>query len=84
MRLEEADCIAEGKLADLAVLSLNTPNMQPIHNPVKNIVYAGSKLNVRMTVVDGRILYENGAFSIGEEIGKLYEKAAAVTKRLLG
>ncbi|MFR1518778.1 MAG: amidohydrolase [Clostridia bacterium] len=83
MRLAEADCLAEGKLADLTVLSLNGPNMRPVNHPLKNIVYAGSKLNVRMTVVNGRILYEDGEFYIGEDIGKIYENAAAVTKRLL-
>ncbi len=84
MRLEDADCLAVGKLADLTVLSLDAPNMQPVNNPVKNIVYAGSKSNVRMTVVNGRILYENGEFFIGEEIGAIYEKAAAATRRILG
>ena len=83
MGLPDADGIAVGKLADFAVLSPNGPNMRPVTQPLKNIVYAAGKANVRMTVVNGRILYEDGAFFIGEDPEKLYEKAAAAIKRLL-
>ena len=41
---------------------MKQPNMQPLHNISKNLVYSGSKQNVKMTVVNGRILYENGEF----------------------
>lgn len=83
MGLPDADGIAVGKLADFVVLSPNGPNMRPVTQPLKNIVYAAGKANVRMTVVNGRILYEDGAFFIGEDPEKLYEKAAAAIKRLL-
>lgn len=83
MRLPDADGLEPGKLADFTVISMEAPNMRPINNAVKNIVYAGSKLNVRMTVVNGRILYEDGNFDIGEDINRIYEKAAAITKRIL-
>ena len=42
--------------------------MRPIHNIPKNLVYAGSKQNVVMTAVDGRILYENGNFTTVEHV----------------
>ena len=35
MGLPEADCIAPGKLADLTVIDLHRPNMQPINNITK-------------------------------------------------
>ncbi|MEG1609007.1 MAG: amidohydrolase, partial [Clostridia bacterium] len=38
MNLEDLDCLAVGKIADLVVIDLAQPNMQPIHNIVKNIV----------------------------------------------
>ena len=58
MGLTEADVIAEGKLADLIMIDLKMPNMQPLNNIAKNIVYSGSKINVKMTMIGGRILYE--------------------------
>ena len=80
MGLDDCDCIAPGKKADLVVVSLNRPNMHPLNNISKNIVYAGSKENVRLTMVNGRILYENGEFFIGEDAGKLYAEADKISE----
>ena len=73
--LPDCDDIAPGKCADLVVIDLQRPNMQPLHNIPRNLVYAGSKENVRLTMVAGRVLYENGEFFIGAEPEKLYEEA---------
>lgn len=75
MGLTESDVIAEGKLADLIMIDLKMPNMQPLNNIAKNIVYSGSKINVKMTMIGGRILYENGSFLIDEKPEDIYEKA---------
>ncbi|MCI5732360.1 MAG: amidohydrolase, partial [Eubacterium sp.] len=60
MGLSDCETVAEGQLADLVLLDLHRPNMQPENNLVKNLVYSGSKENVKMTMVDGKILYEDG------------------------
>jgi 5-methylthioadenosine/S-adenosylhomocysteine deaminase len=57
--------------------------MRPIHNIAKNLVYAGSKENVRLTMVNGRVLYENGEFFIGEEPQKIYETAEKLLKEIM-
>lgn len=75
MGLYNCTTLERGKLADLIVIDLNQPNMQPINNITKNLVYSGSKSNVILTMVNGKILYENGKYDIGEEPGKIYEKA---------
>lgn len=75
MGLPDCDCLAPGKLADLIVLDLQQPNMQPLNSIVKNIVYSGSKQNVMLTMIHGRILYENGRFDIGEEPERIYREA---------
>ena len=67
---------------DLVLLDTNRPNMQPEHNLIKNIVYAGSKENVRLTMVNGKILYENGEFFIGEDPAKIYAEAARMAKEI--
>lgn len=74
MGLKDCDCIAEGKQADLIVIDLHQPNMQPEHNLIKNLVYSGSKQNVLLTMVAGRILYENGQFFTGEDPEQIYEE----------
>ena len=40
----------------------------------KNIVYSGSKFNVKCTMVNGKILYEDGHFHVGFEIEALYDE----------
>lgn len=75
MRLDDCDVLAAGKKADFIEIDLNQPNMQPLNNPAKNIVYAGSKQNVKRTVVNGKVLYENGSFFIREQPETIYRKA---------
>lgn len=83
MGLDDCDSIAVGKKADLVVINLSRPNMRPRHNISKNIVYSGSKENVRLTMVNGKVLYENGEFFIGEDADKIYADAERVAKQLL-
>ena len=47
------------------MIDLQQPNMQPENNLVKNLVYSGSKQNVKLTMVNGKVLYEDGTFLIG-------------------
>lgn len=76
MGLTDCDCIAPGKQADLIVIDLHRPNMQPVHDTARNLVYSGSKENVKLTMVAGRVLYEDGAFFVGEDAEGIYRKTA--------
>ena len=71
-----------GKLADLIILDLHQPNMQPMNNIAKNIVYSGSKSNVKCTMVNGEILYEDGRFHVGFDIASLYDEIQRRVERL--
>lgn len=51
-----------GMKADFIALDLSSPNMQPVHNIVSNIVYAAYGTENRLTVVDGKELYRDGKF----------------------
>ncbi|MEE1247636.1 MAG: amidohydrolase [Lachnospiraceae bacterium] len=84
MQLPDCDRLAVGKKADIIMLDLKKPNMQPENNIVKNIVYAGSKQNIKMTMVNGKILYENGAFSIGFSEEEIYRRANEIINRIKG
>lgn len=83
MGLTDCDCIAPGKQADLIVIDLNRPNMRPIINIPKNLVYSGSKDNVRLTMVAGRVLYEDGEFFVGEEPERIYADAERIVKEMM-
>ncbi len=82
MGLEDCDSIEVGKKADLIMIDLMQPNMQPENNTVKNIVYSGSKSNVALTMVDGKVLYERGKFDIGFDPKEIYAKANAIIGRM--
>lgn len=83
MGLEDADVLAAGKLADMIMIDLSQPNMQPVHNIPKNLVYSGSKQNVAMTMIHGRILYENGRYFTPEQPEEIYDKVNAIAERLM-
>lgn len=80
--LTQADTLSCGKLADMVLIDLNQPNMQPLNNIAKNLVYSGSKQNVIMTMVGGRILYEKGEFFVGDKPETIYRRANEIISRL--
>ena len=48
MELYDCDVLSEGKLADMIMIDLHQPNMQPLHNICKNIVYSGSTARIHL------------------------------------
>ena len=82
MRLDEADDLKVGKLADIIMLDLNRPSMRPFNDIARNVVYSGSKDLVKMTMIDGRILYMDGEFRIDEDPAEIYTKAQRITDRI--
>lgn len=78
------DCLylEAGQKADLIMIDLMKPNMQPINNIAKNVVYAGAKDDVKMTMIDGIIRYMDGTFHVGEDIKGIYGEAQGITDRL--
>ena len=83
MGLSDCDIIAEGKQADLIVIDLFQPNMQPLNNIGKNLVYSGSNSNVLLTMVNCKILYENGVYHVGESPEDIIAHARAATERII-
>lgn len=81
MELNSSDVLSEGKYADLIMIDLWQPNMQPIHNIVKNIVYSGSKTNIKMTMINGKILYEDGKYYTSDSPENIYAKVEEIVKK---
>lgn len=50
--------IAVGKAADLCVVALDKPHLNPCVDPANLIVHSAHASDVAMTIVDGRIVYE--------------------------
>lgn len=74
MGLTDCVTLSEGSKADMVVIDMNRPNMQPVNNVQKNLVFAGTRDNVKMTVANGVIVYEDGKFPT-LDAEKIYAKA---------
>ena len=82
MGLNDCDVLSVGKWADLIMIDMHQPNMQPENDIVRNLVYSGSKQNVKLTMVAGKILYEDGKFNIGTDPEVIYREANDILRRL--
>ena len=83
MGLPDCDNLTFGKKADFIVISMKEANMFPINNVSKNLVYSGTPANVRMTVINGRIVYEDGEFHVGDSAEEICRRAQRAADRLL-
>jgi len=75
--------IEEGYIADLAIIDLNDINLIPYFNPYSHLIYSASASNVKMTIINGKIIYENGRMvTVDEEEikQKVREIASKVAK----
>ena len=82
MGLSDCDRLEVGKKADIVMIDMKQPNMQPENNIISNIVYSGSKSNVRLAMVNGKILYEDGKYDIGFDTEEVYAKANEIIGRM--
>lgn len=82
MGLDDCDVLEVGKKADIIEIDLSRPNMQPLINIVNNIVYSGSKENIKMTMINGKILYKDGKFFTKERPSTIYRKVQKIYERI--
>ena len=61
-RAQECGMLKEGMDADLVLVDFTAPHLMPCHNVLNGLVYSARGSDVAMTMVRGRILYENGKF----------------------
>ena len=61
-RSRECGMLKEGMDADLVLVDFTAPHLMPCHNVLTGLVYAAKGGDVAMTMVRGRILYQNGKF----------------------
>ena len=82
MRLFDCDDLKVGKKADIIMIDLHRPSMQPFNDIARNIVYSGEKDCVKMTMINGRILYMDGEFKTDFDPEDIYQRAQKITNRI--
>lgn len=77
---EDAGELKIGNKADMVVLSANKPHMHPCLDLPALITYSAQSSDVVMTMVDGKILYENGEYKTIDAEKVLYDFDKTVKK----
>jgi 5-methylthioadenosine/S-adenosylhomocysteine deaminase len=55
--------LKEGMDADIALVDFSAPHLMPCHNVLSGLTFSAKGGDVAMTMVRGKILYQNGHFS---------------------
>ena len=61
-RAENTGMLKEGFDADLALVDFSAPHLMPCHNVLSALAFSAKGGDVAMTMVRGKILYQNGHF----------------------
>ena len=61
-RSEECGMLKEGFDADIVLVDFSAPHLMPCHDVLNGLVFSAKGGDVAMTMVRGKILYQNGAF----------------------
>ncbi len=61
-RASECGMLKEGMDADLILVDFSAPHLMPCHNVLSALVFSAKGGDVAMTMVRGKILYQNGQF----------------------
>jgi len=87
---ENLGLLKEGYLADLILMDMHGAHMTPCHDLESNLVYSAQGSDVRLTMVNGKVLYRDGEYltldtrlvmeRARKEAAKLMETAAKAQK----
>ena len=61
-RADQCGMLKEGMDADIVLVDFSAPHLMPCHNVVSSLVFSAKGGDVAMTMVRGKILYQNGQF----------------------
>lgn len=78
----DTGALAVGRKADIIAIDTDRPHLTPNIDPMANLIYAAQGADVVLTMVDGRILYENGAYLTLDRERILFD-ARKAARRLL-
>ena len=54
--------ITAGATADLTVVDLTHPHLQPLFDPRRGLIALGNRANIDLVIVDGRVLIRGGKY----------------------
>lgn len=78
MGLYDADVLAEDKYADLIMVDTSKYSDDLIHD----LVHQGKAKDVKLTMINGKILYQNGQYFLNEKVTDIYQKVEEISQRI--
>lgn len=81
LRRADLGRIAPGARADLTVIDMDKPHIQPVSDPIKTFVWNATAADVAAAVVDGEFLIRDGRFLRADE-GTIIRAGAAATRKV--
>jgi 5-methylthioadenosine/S-adenosylhomocysteine deaminase len=82
---KEIGSLEVGKKADIIILDLNRPHLQPIYNITSHLVYSATGADVRDVIIDGQlIMQDRKLLTLDEEniIKKMQEIKGKILQRV--
>lgn len=80
---DQLGILREGALADVILIDLQKPHLQPINCPVSDLVYCGKASDVVTVVVDGEIVVEDRRV-VHCDLPALFAGAQSAVRRITG
>ncbi|WP_029004889.1 amidohydrolase family protein [Azorhizobium doebereinerae] len=80
IRRPDLGVLEPGAAADITVLDLTHPHLQPLFDPRRAMVALANRANVDMVAVDGRVLLAGGRYLHGDEAAIVAAGSAAVQR----
>jgi len=71
-----------GKKADIIAVDLHNSHQNPTSNPESAVIYTANQDNVKMTMVGGRILYDDFKHVSGVDRDGIVERSLVLRKRV--
>ncbi|MDQ6672555.1 MAG: amidohydrolase [Chloroflexota bacterium] len=73
--------LEEGKRADLFIFDPHQARSIPVHDPISTVVYSAGQMNVRTTIVGGRVVLDDRRI-VGVDEGAILHEAQSLAEEL--
>jgi 5-methylthioadenosine/S-adenosylhomocysteine deaminase len=74
--------LQEGYLADMIMIDVSRPNMQPLNDIFNNLVNACESNNVIMTMINGKIVYKDDEYYCNADYKNIVNHCNKIISRI--